>query len=99
MPCPTVGTAAQGSDGVAGRTAPTPSSDQISHSSRVAFGEPSQDRRRIPDIPLPRFGFQSLSRLRREVPVVLVDVDPGVDAVEVEFGVKLCGIDVLADAE
>ena len=43
--------------------------------------------------------FQRLRSFGREVAVVLVHVDARADPVGVEFGVKLHGIDVVADAE
>ena len=50
-------------------------------------------------MPLPRRGFQRISGFGFEIAVVLVDVDPGEDARQIQFGVELGRVGVGADPE
>ena len=65
----------------------------------VALHEPLQDLRGLEDPPRPGHLLHRLGLVGLEVARVPVDVDAGAEAVDVELGVELRGVDVPADPE
>src|SRR5579859_625566 len=65
----------------------------------VAVGEVAQDGVRVDDLAAPDRRLELLGLVRLEVTGMLVHVDPGAQAVHVEFGVKLRRVNVGADPE
>ena len=63
---------------------------------RYPRDEPPQDSGADSGVALPCGGLELLGGLRRKVPVVLVDVDAGAQAIEVEFGMETGGSYTLA---